>query len=33
VIKTNERSVAIHPLGEPIQAIADTAESNDTQSL
>jgi len=32
VIKTNERSVAIHPLGEPIQAVA-ADEPNDTQSL
>ena len=33
VIKTNERSVAIHPLGNPIQAIAAELESNETQSL
>ncbi len=33
VIKTNERSVDVHPLGEPIQAVASTVEANDTKSL
>ena len=33
VVKTNERAVDIHPLGEPIQATVETVEPNDTQSL